>query len=77
MKANGLERIFRQGPAVKVCIFIGPADEYSDLFELLLPYYMAICENNDVMPVVCLMRRVSAFAFNSWAVSFPDCNLLC
>jgi hypothetical protein len=29
MKANGLDRIFKQGPAVKLCIFIGPTDEYS------------------------------------------------
>jgi hypothetical protein len=42
MKADGLERTFRQGPAVKLCIFIGPTDEYSDMFEPLLPYYMAI-----------------------------------
>jgi len=32
MKANGLERIFRQGPTVKLCIFISPTDEYSDFF---------------------------------------------
>jgi hypothetical protein len=57
--------------------FIGPTDEYSDLFEPLLPYYMTICEDSDVMPVVCLMRRGRAFALNSWAVSFPDCDLLC
>jgi hypothetical protein len=77
MKANGLERIFRQGPAVKLCIFIGPTDEYSDFFEPILPYYMAICEDNDVMPVVCSLRRGSAFALDSWAVSFPDFDLLC
>jgi hypothetical protein len=50
MKADGLERFFRQGPAVTLCIFIGPTDEYSDMFEPLLPYYVAICEDNDVMP---------------------------
>lgn len=77
MKANGLERIFRQGSALKLCIYIGPTDEYSGLFEPLLPYYMAICEDSDVMPVVCLMRRASAFALNPWAVSFPDSDLIC
>jgi len=50
MKADGLERFFRQGPVVMLCIFIGPTDEYSDVFEPLLPYYVAICEDSDVMP---------------------------
>ena len=35
---------------MKLCSFIGPTDEYSDLFEPLLLYYMAICEDNDVIP---------------------------
>jgi hypothetical protein len=53
MKANIIERIFRQGPIMNLYIYLyWSHGKYSDLFESLLPYYMAICEDSDVMPVI-------------------------